>query len=947
MEYVETVYDESNGMITSEANAVLQDQAGYIWIGSYGGLSRYTGHEFENMSLYREGAPKSAVRVLFQDSTGRIWIGTNDSGLYLFEDETFFSIAEKSGSSQFQAETLSVRTIVECPDNHILIGTTNGLFLVDDEYRIAPLADDRMAGETVRDLISAQDGTVWGVTSAGHLFTVSDQIITSVYDPALFPVPLSGSLFQTTDGSIYLGTDDNLVFRVDPTQAGRELQPVPLSLGGKETVNDMYQDQQGKLWVCTDNGIGYFGQNDTFYEIHGLSSDTIMTQMCEDYEGNLWFASSRRGLFELSRSKFRNVGYEAGVNGLTVNSTVLYRNSLYIGTDSGLFLMDEDGLPVANDLTQALEGIRIRNLMCDSRGNLWISTYKSYGLICYQGATGEWASFTQENGMPHNQVRMALELSNGDIAAATNGGVAILRNGTVKTTFTSKDGLQNETILCLAEGSGGALLAGSDGNGIYQVDLETRQIQNFTTQDGLASGVILRMVADPAIDGIWISNGSGLNLWQGGDLRSIPGVEAGTGSIFDIKLTEDHVWLLKSFGAIRITREDLIAGNPVYQEFARKDGLTSSITANSWNYLGPAGLMFLCTANGVYYMDINQIYKNTSLPKIAVSNIAIDDTVYYGAQDLVIPSDTQRITIHMDLLSFGFASGTLEYYLSGFDKAPILVNSKSENQISYTNLPGGSYTFHLRGYNADGTESEELTFRIQKELSLFERRTVYIWLGMGGLLLVLLAVVVAQYLNKKRILKRQKAYQELTDQTIRIVAKTIDAKDKYTIGHSNRVAVYAAEIGRRFGLPKEQMEQLRYSALLHDIGKIGIPDHILNKAGKLTDEEYAAIKRHPAIGGEILKDFTLIPWIRDGAQYHHERFDGRGYNSGLKGEEIPLYARIIAVADAYDCMNSTRIYRPNLTPEVIYQEIEKGKGSQFDPVFADIMLEMMKDGFEA
>lgn len=181
----------------------------------------------------------------------------------------------------------------------------------------------------------------------------------------------------------------------------------------------------------------------------------------------------------------------------------------------------------------------------------------------------------------------------------------------------------------------------------------------------------------------------------------------------------------------------------------------------------------------------------------------------------------------------------------------------------------------------------------------------------------------------------------LSLQVVTTLASTIDAKDKYTNGHSLRVAEYSRELGRRMGKMPEELEEIYFIAMLHDIGKIGIPDAIINKTSKLDDDEYNIIKTHPGIGAEILKNISEMPNMEIGAHWHHERYDGRGYPDGLKGMEIPEIARIIAVADAYDAMTSRRSYRSALPQEVVRGEIEKGKGLQFDPAIADKMLDMI------
>ncbi|MCR5491530.1 MAG: HD-GYP domain-containing protein [Bacilli bacterium] len=185
--------------------------------------------------------------------------------------------------------------------------------------------------------------------------------------------------------------------------------------------------------------------------------------------------------------------------------------------------------------------------------------------------------------------------------------------------------------------------------------------------------------------------------------------------------------------------------------------------------------------------------------------------------------------------------------------------------------------------------------------------------------------------------------RKLMDQMISAFATAIDEKDRYTGGHSSRVAKYSCMIAEKMGMDKKQIEKIWRQALLHDIGKIGVPDAILNKAGKLTDEEFAAIKTHPKIGGDILSKITENPDLLIGARWHHERFDGKGYPDGIKGEEIPLEARIIGVADSYDAMTSNRSYRPYLAQQIVRSEVEKNAGTQFDPEIAKVMLEIIDE----
>ena len=191
--------------------------------------------------------------------------------------------------------------------------------------------------------------------------------------------------------------------------------------------------------------------------------------------------------------------------------------------------------------------------------------------------------------------------------------------------------------------------------------------------------------------------------------------------------------------------------------------------------------------------------------------------------------------------------------------------------------------------------------------------------------------------------KKTKENERLFMHVVSSLASAIDAKDTYTNGHSSRVAEYSREIARRAGYEGKELEDIYMMGLLHDVGKIGIPDAVINKPAKLTDEEYDIIKNHPVLGARILGNIKEMPKLANGARWHHERYDGKGYPDGLSGEDIPEEARIIAVADSYDAMSSHRSYRKSLPQEVVREEIEKGKGTQFDPRFACIMLEMMDE----
>ncbi len=211
--------------------------------------------------------------------------------------------------------------------------------------------------------------------------------------------------------------------------------------------------------------------------------------------------------------------------------------------------------------------------------------------------------------------------------------------------------------------------------------------------------------------------------------------------------------------------------------------------------------------------------------------------------------------------------------------------------------------------------------------------------------LLIYLIVHSKMQNRIIMLKKQKENNDIfLDQVMKTFVNFIDSKDEYTKGHSNRVAIYSRALAKQIGLPPETQQDLYYMGLMHDIGKLTIPQDILNKTSHLSTEEWEVIKMHTQNGAKLLKDFTILPSLKDAVLYHHERYDGKGYVFQLKGEDIPLGARIVCVADSFDAMNSNRCYRLKYSKDRIIQELDRCSGKQFDPMIAKAMIELIKDG---
>ena len=252
-------------------------------------------------------------------------------------------------------------------------------------------------------------------------------------------------------------------------------------------------------------------------------------------------------------------------------------------------------------------------------------------------------------------------------------------------------------------------------------------------------------------------------------------------------------------------------------------------------------------------------------------------------------------------------------------------------------------TFGFILFSNSDEEITDFVIKATPEAKITDYPLYYILLFMIFINIVFLSINIAVVIKDHQYKVRTEHDRKIIIQSMKTFTNFIDAKDKYTRGHSIRVGFYTKKIAEKMDFDEDELDNIYYIALLHDVGKINISDSILNKPGKLDEEERNIIETHTTNGAQILKDFNSVPHIVEGARYHHERYDGKGYPEGLAGENIPLVARIICVADAFDAMNSDRCYRKAYPMERIIKELKEGTGKQFDPEVVKVMLELIEE----
>lgn len=960
-----TLYDRSNGLLTNEANTVVQTDDGFIWVGSFSGLMRFDGRTFRNFSRETGIPALSSVVTLFESSDSRLYIGTNTDGVYRYDGASFVKIGTIK---------TSVREFIE-RDGTIYAATSLGVARVtEDDCEIL----EYFSGKSYTNIALDAAGRMWARQDNGTILYLENgrvHVHSEVSTPHRIVAIGENVLICDASGNIHI---------LDVTDL--TLQKV-IKTGELTTINRVYIENETSLWLCANEGIGFIDiPSWTYLPCSQYLTQEKVSDICRDYEGSLWMASADKGLYKAVPGVFTDLSAITNLSGSSVNATLVYGEGLYIAgngfnNEKGLTILRSDETLVTNELTQLLENERVRCLMTDSLGNLWLSTFNNYGLIRYNVADGGLRFFTDEAGRAHledtkykddvvvnkdfHYIRNTLELQNGSILVATSGRGAFVVSGD-KDTYTLteltevSDNSSNSTILSLAQDPFGNIYVGTDGGGVLVLDEDYRYLFTLDTDVGLTANIIMRMLVDTTNEGIWLTCGTNLCFYSyvdsetrsPGQIKVIDKLASfGSGSVLDVKFRrEGLLWVFKSTCIVEIESARLLSDRPLTAEdyIAVDDvgsGLTFNISANSYSYFDEDGNCFICTNNGVYYIS-NGLRPFSDLPeiKLVITSIAADNGTIPDHTEIGLSHQNKRIVVQFSAPSFVNKNFRVGYILEGFDEEVMYMGGSDLQDISYTNLPTGNYTLRIWTENSAGVVGQVAEIHIVKQPSFLENP-----LALAGFSILALATVIGLaalfvYLKLRTVRRRQEEYRLITNQSLKMLANTIDAKDPYTRGHSDRVAHVAAKLARRIGLSEDEIEQIHFVGLLHDIGKIGIPDEILNKNGKLTEEEYSVIKKHVNIGGDILKDVSSIKEVSEGARHHHERFDGYGYPDGLKGEDISLTARIICVADSYDAMSHTRVYRAKLSEDMIISELEKGKGTQFDPNIAQAMIDLIKEG---
>lgn len=941
--YVAEIYNNINGMVSSEANVICETEDGYIWIGSYAGLSRYDGNQFE---FIREGGLVNVVSMM-EDSKGRLWIGTNDAGIARYENGKYTYFKQEDG-----LPTNSVRCFAEDEDGTVYVGTSEKICRFDSNDNIDVLSNDI----NFTTAMEIYDGKLFVIDNNGGLYAIDgDRLLTPSKSGYFF-----SCLACTSDG-LLVGTETGELFTAAISDGGIALSKE--NDVSADNISAVFEDSRGHIWTALGSGLGYIDLDGQYYPMNIDGFDESINSIYEDYQGNVWFASQHYGVMKLAESPFVNAFERIGAESQVVNAVTMYRGNYFCGTDKGMVVFNKSGLNSEYDVLEEMtDGTRVRCIYNDSAGGLWLCTYN--GLINCTAA-GEIKQYNTVNcGVTSDRFRCIAELSDGTFAIGTADGINFIRDDRLVGTITGEDGMGNTQILSVAEGYDGSVWAGSDGSGIYVIN-DGRITERYSTENGLPSDVILRII--PCGDKYLVVTSNSLCcIDENGSIRKLESFPYFNN--YDIMLCGDTAYVTCSAGLYEIKLDDLCDDNcSRIRLYSAGEGLFSGLTANSWNYIDESGELYLCSNSGVMVFDRNAVNNDTDM-KYGIVSLECDDESIIPADDTFnIPDNAKNISVYASVRNYAFTDAKVRFYVRELEEDPKLYSWNEIEPIRMYKPENGEYHICLQVLDSSGGKVlQETVYTVKTDVKPWGTPLYRVYLAAvctDILLLMIISIVslILIILRKNELetlrgqlentigkqtdelIMQQKEMKSLLMQTVTALSEAVDAKDRYTSGHSRRVAEYSRMIAERMGKSREEQDEIYRAGLLHDIGKIRIPVEIINKASKLTDEEYNIIKIHSITGYNILRGISGSKLIALCAKYHHERYDGKGYPNGLSGEKIPEAARILGVADSYDAMTSNRSYRKALPQAVVRGEIEKGRGTQFDPEIADIMLEMIDE----
>lgn len=956
----------------SGAEALCQTQDGYVWIAQYSGLTRYDSKEF---ITYRDfefnGQTYTIINVRALAAKGNtLYIATSER-VFVYKDNHFEPLSLDP--------CVIVDLILDDRDDLLYISTHDKGGIIYDlqsgEKSVIPGTE----GKSVRDI-------ALGITHDDYYYQTDEGIFDKngnviLAQPRLLEIYSYGS-------TLYMAEDSGIIHRYD-MESGIMLSDLIVP----DQVNKMLFSQEDQIMfvACEKDGIYCidFSTDELQISLAGdLDNKSQLVDLMIDYEGNLWVAShyiGASGVSIITKNALSELLYDdpiwQSLNAppafdRNVYAVEKYGDILYIVAASRIYRYDLKSNEILpdNSIMQTIDeyaASRTREGRAQGDNNFTFTyapkdvevfrdkiyfAVSSIGLVEYDPKTEKVVVYDQNYIADHhgklvgdpdltvtNAIRSMRSFDNYLVLGYTRG--VMLFDGTDFSVMNI-----GANVLYINKTKDGDILIDRT-QGLYVIDDAFTAATEIPTEKEitgnrlkfLVDGDYLYYTLNSRLFRLNTANGDGAS-----EEIFIPYIK---GSIVELAKVyygnhegkEDCKYVIGSQTQLYIA--DSIDGNRLtdYVSYDSTNGLQPIIANTSGYYDESENKYYLQSTNGIFVYDFNLTRDVPPPVKIAVSSVDLDGTHFYGDR-IPVGKDVYRVAFNLSVLGFRPNNGyTIYYKLNGID-SDFIAYSDGTRSMYYTNLAGGSYDFEVYVTDEYGQESNRVHIHLDKEKKVYEYW--WFWTVLSVITAVLVFLIAAMVVRHKtrQSLKRQLEYKNITLESIQAIARTIDAKDEYTNGHSIRVGFYSKVIAENMGMSDDEVDNIYYIALLHDIGKIAIPDSILNKPGRLTAEEFAVMKSHTTRGAAILRGISTIPHIIEGAKSHHEKYDGSGYPEGLSGENIPLVARIICCADCFDAMATKRVYKEPFSLDTILNEFKRCSGTQFDPNISNVVVSLIASG---
>lgn len=956
----------------SGAEALCQTEDGYVWIAQYSGLTRYDSREFSVFKSFEyEGREYSLLNVRsLQSKDNVLYIATSER-LCVYKDSHF---------EPLNVETGVIRDIIlDTQNDRLFISTEETGGIIYDIASKTSSVIPGTEGKTVRDI--ALD-----LKRGGYYYQLDD----GIYDRNGKAIFIYASVMDTYSygDTLYIAEETGIIRRYD-MKNGVMMKEIVVP----DQVNKMLYSAEEKILfaACEKNGIYCIdlSSDEPVITLAGnLNNQSQLIDLMIDYQGNLWVAShyigasgvsiiTQNALFELLyddptwQSLNAPPAFDRNVYAIEKYEGILYivsATSIHMyDTKTGKILEDN---PVMEKL-RAYADVKTEEGRAQGNENFLftfapkdVEVYKgkvyfgvtNIGLVEYDPSAKNVSIYDTEYIQSHTGKLVGEpDLSIAHSIRSMRAFDDYLALGTsraiMKFDGTNFSVMQiGSNVLYINKTKDGKILFDRT-QGLFTVDDEFTEVTEVPTRKDITGNRLKFLVDGDLLYYTLNSRLFRMNMLEDEPVSEEIAIPYIKGSIVELAKvrymdkngnqafkyvigSQTQVYIAESLSGDRLDK---------YEFYDATNGLQTIIANTSGYYDEQEQKYYLQSTNGIFVYDFNERKVNTTPVKIEISSVELDGEAYHGTE-IQVGKDVYRVSFNLSILGFKPNKGyTIYSKLEGVD-TDYAQYSDGSRSIFYTNLRGGEYTFNVYAEDEYGQASNTIRIHLVKEKNFYEKWWFWVLIGLAAAGLIALFNFLIIRLKTRQSLKRQLEYKNITVEAIQAIARTIDAKDEYTNGHSIRVGYYSKVIAENMNMNADEVDNIYYIALLHDIGKIAIPDRILNKPGRLTDEEFAVMKSHTTRGAKILKGISTIPQIIEGAKSHHEKYDGSGYPEGLRGEFIPFVARIICCADCFDAMASKRVYKEPFSLETIIGEFERCSGTQFDPKIAKVVIELIHNG---